>query len=204
MMFIFILYSRKVYEFYILIISILKMTKVKLWCVCKCEQGHIASNWRSQNLILIGLAPKSILLTIVFIVARIKQKQNKPRGYFFITSNLLQEYVIKGSFSVNIDPQRLVYISQPIRTSMLEEIFNPKYWNIKLLIFYPSFILKVIQEVFLEGKQCNLLCGKKIQTSSWDTCIQVSVLPSICYVILGKSLLSIGFSFVIFNWRNLH
>lgn len=91
------------------------------------REGHIANKWRSQNLILICLAPKSILLTIVFIVARIKEKQNKPRGYFFITSNLLQEYVIKEGFFIiiNADLQRLVCISQPISTSMLEEIFNP-------------------------------------------------------------------------------
>lgn len=71
------------------------------------KEGHIANKWRSQNLILICLAPKSILLTIVFIVARIKEKQNKPRGCFFITSNLLQEYVIKESFLINAGLQRL-------------------------------------------------------------------------------------------------
>lgn len=39
--------------------------------------------------------------------------------------------------------------------------------NIQFHISYLFFILKIIQEVFLEGEKCNLLCrGKKNQTSS--------------------------------------
>jgi hypothetical protein len=80
----------------------------------------------------------------MIIVARIKQKQNKPREYFLITSNLLQVYVTKESFLINSDPQRLVYTSQLISYQKLEEIFNLSKWNIKLHISHPYSIFESI------------------------------------------------------------